>query len=292
MVRLSTTQHSLILTTKTAALRCFCYRFAGNRDGVRRRSLSSHLFSRLEVTTVNHRLLLIRLKIHSRETDVLFSVLLVSSFLAMAFKRPLKRVRFANDLGSEEDQVAVTGNLSTARPSDKEFEYIKRVKTDQFSEWRRGYYDWVESSRQAEIKTVVHPKSGAWDPWDLIDHAAVGALEAIRHNRRSYRNPNRGKAMIQALRNKDPIVDARLRLADDAANERLRPLGFFGPFGPGSTKVRRLGFGSNGVTFLFSMESPDRTMHNVVVKLDVRRRSEAIKKEIAVLKVRSYLGYL
>lgn len=179
-----------------------------------------------------------------------------------------RRVRFAG-LPQPEPNAGPPASNPISRPrSDPQLAYIKQAATDRFSEWRRGNYDWNEGDRRAEIRAVVHPKPGGWDPWDLTDPAADGTLDRIRGNRRRFPNAGIGRADVD---------DEQQSQAADLQNTRFRPVGF--------RQVRRLGTGGNGLVWLFSMEDRRRSRYNIVVKVDGARGAEATKREIQILKV-------
>lgn len=188
-----------------------------------------------------------------------------------------RRIRFADDVvgGDVGGQVAVDnaptpGGISLDR---------KKAKTDQFFEWRRGNYNWIEAERQAEINAVVHPKPGAWDPWDLTDPAAGSELEQlIASSRQRYRNnADADQAANAGALDEDPAVAASRTAATITLHERFQAVGF--------GKVTRLGSGGRHATFCFGMEDSRRNVHNVVVKLDLTNES-ATRDELTILKVR------
>lgn len=188
-----------------------------------------------------------------------------------------RRIRFADDVVGGETAEAI-GSTPTPTPGGVS-NYHKRTKTDQFSAWRRGNYNWVEAERQAEIKAVVHPRPGAWDPWDLSNPAEESHLvQNMKNSRRTYRNRRPDHAANAAVQDdlSDPALAASRSAATISLHERFQAVGF--------GKVTRLGVGGQNVIYRFDMEDSRKLVHKVVVKVDLTNRS-ATRTELAVQKV-------
>lgn len=185
-----------------------------------------------------------------------------------------RRVRFEGlppsrlDAGPPPPGSASTPSSGPA--TSLELTYFKKAATDRFSEWRRGNYNWTQTARRKEIRAVVHPKPGGWDPWDLIDPADDGTLDRIRDNRRRFRNIGAGQAGLDGERGQESW-------AKELEQTQFRPVGF--------RQVRRLGTGGKGLVWLFRMGDTRGRAHNVVVKVGGARVREVTKREIHAMKV-------
>lgn len=189
-----------------------------------------------------------------------------------------RRIRFADDVHGH---GVVKAPVNAPTPGGILF-YDKQARTDQFREWRRGNYNWVESERLDEIRSTVHPRHGGWDPWDLTDPAAESGLEQlIRNSRQSYRNPGNANGNNQApnlgsLEEEDPEVAERMVADTISITERFQAVGF--------GRVAPLGVGGRKATFRFGMQDIERNVHNVVVQVDLAD-DLASHEEVGLLKV-------
>lgn len=191
-----------------------------------------------------------------------------------------RRIRFADGVGGDETDVLAVDNSPTPGGMSS---YNKRARTDQFSEWRRGNYSWVEAERQAEIDAVVHPRPGAWDPWDLVDPAIEGNVAQSKINsRQRYRRRISRQAADGELMDENLSVELNRNPAAVTLLERFQAVGF--------GKVTRLGVGGRDVAFRFGMKDSQRRVHNVVVKLDLTDARSSIRDEVAVMKVSKALS--
>lgn len=187
-----------------------------------------------------------------------------------------RRIRFADDVvGSG----VVRAPANTPTPGGMFF-YHKQAKTDQFLEWRRGNYNWVEADRQDEIQSTVHPRPGAWDPWDLTDPSAGSELEQlIKNSRQPFQRPasiNNQAPNSGMLEEEVPAVAERQVDATIAITQTFQAVGF--------GKVAPLGIGGRKATFRFSMQDLQKNSHSVVVKVDLADGS-ATSEEVGILKV-------
>lgn len=192
-----------------------------------------------------------------------------------------RRIRFADDVHGH---GVVKAPVNAPTPGGMLF-YDKQARTDQFLEWRRGNYNWVESDRQDEIRSTVHPRPGAWDPWDLTDPAAESGLEQlIKDSRQRYQNPGNANNDNQAhmpglMEEEDPEVAERMVADTISITESFQAVGF--------GKVAALGVGGRKATFRFGMQDIERNVHNVVVQVDLAD-DLASHEEVGILKVSSY----
>lgn len=197
--------------------------------------------------------------------------------LTMAENRPVKRFRFADDVvGSGVTKPTRKVSGKKADPREAAF---KKARTDQFSEWRRGNYNWVEAERQAQIKATVHPKPGSWDPWDLTEPTA-DQLNAIGANRRIYGDTDPDPEDLRARRAR---AVARTAIEEEATTDlpqNFQPMGF--------KQGRTLGGSGHSVVYRFAMVDKDENRHNVVVKFNTRRGAY---EEVGALKVRRYMRH-
>lgn len=189
----------------------------------------------------------------------------------MAATRPVKRFRFADDVVGE----GVTAAPPAPRRPNEDPRIIayKKARTDQFSEWRRGNYDWEESDRQAQIKAVVHPKPGAWDPWDLSEPTDDQAND-VRANRRMYRRTDPDEADEEVVRRRVAVVEE----ASTDLLQNFQPVGF--------KSLRTLGVSGRAAIFKCSMVDRDNKRHSVAVKVNAR---QGMSGEVRILKVRHSL---
>lgn len=195
----------------------------------------------------------------------------------MATTRPPKRFRFADDVVGEGLVNAPASTPIPQWPDHARMAYTKRATTDRFAEWRRGNYNWVEADRRPQIDAVVHPRPGAWDPWDLTDPAVDGLLDTIRANRRSFRQASRNQADDALPRAVRPVLAADVEQASAIVDEQFAPVRF--------RQVRPLGAGGHAAVFLLVTEDSNWKSHSVVAKLDPRRGSRGTREEIENLKV-------
>lgn len=187
-----------------------------------------------------------------------------------------RRIRFADDVVGS-GVVRAPANAPT--PGGMFF-YDKQAKTDQFLEWRRGNYNWVEADRQDEIQSTVHPRPGAWDPWDLTDPAAESELEQrIRNSRQPFQRPGSLNDQVRnagLLEEDAPAVAQRQVDATISITETFQAVGF--------GKVAALGVGGRKATFRFSMQDLHKHSHSVVVKVNLADAS-ATSEEVGIMKV-------
>lgn len=191
-----------------------------------------------------------------------------------------RRIRFADDVHGH----GVVRTPVIAPTPDGMLFYDKQARTDQFLEWRRGNYNWVEAERQNEIQSTVHPRPGAWDPWDLTDPAAESELEQlIRNSRRRYQNSGAGNnnhaPNLGLMGEDDPGLAERMVADTISITERFQAVGF--------GKVAPLGVGGRKTTFRFGMQDGEKNVHDVVVQVDLAD-DLASHEEVGILKVSPY----
>lgn len=176
--------------------------------------------------------------------------------------RPDRRFRWADQVTGE---GIIPPRPGANLPLDADVDdFYKRSKTDRFSEWRRGNYDWIQGDRLAHISAIVHPKSGSWDPWDLrapddnlrIEYTAFEGTDARRQEDETEDETEESREALQLL------VD------------RFKQSGF--------DQVELVGRDGSHVTMRFTMVDTDGDTQSLLVRADLE---EGPQTERSVLQV-------